>query len=141
MKMGKIELKGMQFKVPVGVSEEERKSGSKISIDLKVKHNLKKAAHSDDIQDTADYKQIYQQVKAAMKEPANLLETLVRRIMSNIFENIPEIGKIKISISKLDPPVGGPCSAAVVYCEQKRKKKKNPKKPREKSASVDAPSA
>jgi dihydroneopterin aldolase len=51
---------------------------------------------------------------------SNLLEHVAHRIISRIFLEIPEIARISISVSKLNPPIGGDVEAVTIQMEEFR---------------------
>ncbi len=57
------------------------------------------------LENSVDYSAIYAIVKQRMSQPTPLLETLAMDIVSEVFEKYPIVEEVKISISKLKPPI------------------------------------
>ena len=105
-----IELVGMEFHAFHGCLEEERREGNTFMVDFRGKADLKKAAKSDNLEDTIDYSKVYEIVAAEMAKPSNLLENVAARIVDAV--NRAELGFwfVQVRVSKKNPPVGGICS-------------------------------
>ena len=54
-----------------------------------------------------NYQKLYSLLKAEMKKPRELLETLVMEVVQAIHLSFPAIKKVEISITKLRVPVVG----------------------------------
>lgn len=64
-----------------GVFDHERREGQPFVIDLVLGVDTRRAALSDDLQDTVDYGTLVASVKSAVeRDPVDLIETLARRI-------------------------------------------------------------
>ena len=72
------------------------------------------ASESDDLEDALNYQLIYNIVKEEMSVPSNLLEHLAGRILRHFQRMFPEITSATVSISKLNPPLGGEVGASRV---------------------------
>jgi dihydroneopterin aldolase len=90
-----------------GCLKEERIIGSDYRVDVVVKADLQEASSSDDLKDTADYVRIYAIVVEEMKIPSNLIEHVAKRISDRILLEIPITIKGTITVSKINPPIGG----------------------------------
>lgn len=109
--LGVMELNGMEFHAFHGCLERERREGNLFVVDFKGFYHLGAAARSDRLEDAADYSVIYQLVAREMEQPSALLEHLASRIARAIRASFPEaFSKIEVRVSKLNPPVGGPCA-------------------------------
>ena len=105
-----IELTGMEFHALHGCLEQERKEGNTFMVDFRGKRDGKKAAKTDDLNNTADYSKIYEIVAAQMAKPSNLLENVAGRIVDAIMEADFGFWFVQVRVSKKNPPVGGTCS-------------------------------
>ena len=115
-----ISLKGMKFKAPVGVYEEEKLNKNDIEIDVSVKVNTRKANSSDDLNETVDYQSLFDISKKVVLQVSNLLESISERIISQILEEHPPVKRVKIKVRKLNPPIEGECSFSEVSMKGKR---------------------
>lgn len=105
--MGKILLEGMEFFAYHGVYQEEREKGQNFSIDLEILADYSKACHTDKLEDSIDYVQVYELIKAEMEIPSSLLENVAQRIISSIQKKFDQIESMKVKITKLQPPISG----------------------------------
>ncbi len=120
--MGIIKVENIRVYAYHGCLKEETKIGSDYRVDIEVKAGLKKSAKTDELKDTVDYVFLNKVVKEEMKIPSKLLETVARRILDRFFEEDVMIKKATVSISKLNPPIGGDVEAVTIKMTDKRKK-------------------
>jgi dihydroneopterin aldolase len=118
--MGFIKLKNIRTFSYHGCLIEEGKIGSDYSVDLKVKTDLRKPSISDNLIDTVDYVLLNRIVVEEMAIRANLLEHVAQRIITRILKEIPEISIVILSVSKLNPPIGGDVEAVTIEIEEYR---------------------
>ena len=119
--MGLILLEGLEFFAYHGYHKEERKLGSKFTVDIQVEANIDVAADSDDLSQTIDYEKLYKVVSAEMIKPAHLLEKLAKSIIVKTFDFDEKITAVEVCISKYNPPMGGICQKAKVILKERRK--------------------
>jgi 7,8-dihydroneopterin aldolase/epimerase/oxygenase len=105
--MGLIALNGMEFFAYHGCHEEEQKTGNRFVVDLVFFSSTEKAEKTDDLSETVDYQKVYHVIKSEMEVPSKLLEHLTRRIFNALIKNFPSIGQMKITVAKMNPPLGG----------------------------------
>jgi 7,8-dihydroneopterin aldolase/epimerase/oxygenase len=105
--MGIIALEGMEFFAYHGCFEEERLMGGRFLIDITISANTETAEQTDDLNQTVDYKAVYEAMKEEVEIKAKLLEHLARRIADRLMSNFPAIQGLIVKVSKLNPPVGG----------------------------------
>ena len=106
--IGIIELEEMRFWAYHGCLESERSKGNLFLVDFRGEIDLRKAAESDALEDTVNYGEIYEVVKAQMEIPSDLLESITGRIVKEIAAKFPEFKKFSVRVSKRRPPVDGP---------------------------------
>ena len=106
--IGIIELEDMRFWAHHGCLESERRDGNLFLVDFRGEMDLRKAAGSDALEDTVNYGEIYNVVKAEMEIPSDLLEHVAGRIIQRIADKFPEFVRFSVRVSKLRPPVDGP---------------------------------
>lgn len=114
--MTNIELEDMEFYAFHGCYKEEQVAGNKFIVNLKFKVNTQKAETTDNIIDTVNYAHVYNLVKSQMEIKSHLIEHLGRRIVNVIKLEYPEIIKIRVKVSKMNPPMGGnmKCVSAII---------------------------
>ncbi|MEM1001972.1 MAG: dihydroneopterin aldolase, partial [Bacteroidota bacterium] len=90
-------------------------------VDLSVKANLKTSSQSDDLADTVDYVLLNKIVKEEMAIPSKLLEHVGQRILDRIFMESDMVKKARVSVSKINPPIGGDVRQVSVLLSKSRK--------------------
>ena len=120
--MGTIRLKGLKFKAYHGYYDEERQLGNTFEVDVLVKTDFYHAAVHDDLSETVDYEKLYAIVRDEMHTPAKLLEHVVQKITERIINDFSTVKKVKVKLSKFNPPIGGTCHSAVVSLTRRRGK-------------------
>jgi len=115
-----IILEGMTFYAFHGYYEEERKAGNRFIVDVKIKTEISETIDFDNLDNTINYEVVYKIVKSQMVESSKLLEQVGRNIVDEIYNNWSAIDSVEVSISKLSPPVGGPCNKAKVTLVKSR---------------------
>jgi dihydroneopterin aldolase len=118
--MGIIKLKNIRTYSYHGCLIEEGKIGSDYTVNLEVKTDLRKSSITDDLKDTVDYVLLNRIVVEEMAIRSDLLEHVAHRIISRIFEEIPEVSRIIVAVSKLNPPIGGDVEAVTIEMEEYR---------------------
>ncbi|NUY80111.1 dihydroneopterin aldolase [Flavobacterium sp. MAH-1] len=118
--MGIIKLKNIRTFSYHGCLPEETKIGSEYTVDLEIKTDLRKAAESDHLKDTVDYVLLNRIVVEEMHIASKLLEHVAHRIIVRVFGEIPEVSRILISVSKINPPIGGDVEAVTIVMEEYR---------------------
>jgi 7,8-dihydroneopterin aldolase/epimerase/oxygenase len=116
--MGQIALEGMEFFAYHGHFDEEQKIGNKYSIDVFIDSDLSQPANSDNLKDTVNYGEVYEIVKAVMFKKHRLLEHVGQEIIEAIKLKFKTIEKVKVTVSKYNPPIGGVCEKAKVSLEE-----------------------
>ncbi|MHC1778865.1 MAG: dihydroneopterin aldolase [Bacteroidales bacterium] len=109
-----LELVNMEFYAYHGCFREEQIIGNKFTVTLTIETDLSVPAESDELSDAVNYQELYKLVRREMEITSKLLENVANRITSSIHKSFPEIKKITVSISKLNPPVGGKVEASRV---------------------------
>ena len=105
--MGYISLKGVKVFGRIGVTVEERQIGRDFLIEVRIKYNLKKAGHSDLVEDTFDYALIAEAIQTQFRKEFHLIETVCRAIADEILQREPDLEEIVVKIQKLSPFVEG----------------------------------
>ncbi len=118
--MGKIILKNIKVYGYHGCLIEEGQIGSDYIVNLSIKANLKKSSISDELNDTVDYVQLNNIVKDEMSIRSKLLETVAKRILNKIFSELPMVKKAAVSVSKINPPIGGDVEMVTIKMSKKK---------------------
>lgn len=120
--MGVIKVENIRVFANHGCLKEETAIGSDYRVDLMVKANLKASAKSDELNDTVDYVFLNKVVREEMDVPCKLLETVAQRILNRIFNEDKMVTKATVSVSKINPPIGGDVEMVTIKMTEKRKK-------------------
>lgn len=118
--MSTIRLKNVRIFTNHGCLTEEEKIGSDYLVNLTVKADLKNAAKTDNLNDTVDYVHLQHIIKTEMAKRSKLLEHVGQRILDRIFVEITLVSKAKVSISKINPPIGGDVAEVIVTMSTSR---------------------
>lgn len=118
--MGTIRLKNIKIYAFHGCLAEEGQIGSDYLVNLTVKANLRKAAKSDELSDTVDYVMLQKIVREEMAVRSKLLEHVAKRIMESILKKVGRVTKVKVTVSKKNPPIGGDVDEVSVTMQTKR---------------------
>lgn len=118
--MGTIRLKQIKVYAYHGCLVEEEKIGSDYLVNLTVKANLAEASITDSLKDTVDYVHLNRIVKEEMAIRSKLLEHVGKRIVDRIFKELQLVKKIKVQVSKVNPPIGGDVEEVIVTLRAKR---------------------
>lgn len=117
---GKISLEGLEFHAFHGVYPHERESGNWFEVDISVEADILEGAIQDDLEKTVNYVLLYQYVREEMEKPSKLLETVAEKIVDRVLRSQPQVGRVEIKISKINPPIGGKCKKASLFLAKTR---------------------
>ena len=107
---GAIELVGMEFHSNHGCYEQEIKEGNTFVVDFYGRLPIEKAARTDNLENTADCRKIYEIISREMERRSNLLEAVAGRIVDAIERETFGFYYVQVRVSKKNPPVGGVCA-------------------------------
>jgi 7,8-dihydroneopterin aldolase/epimerase/oxygenase len=119
--MGKIKLKNIRTFSYHGCLIEESKIGSEYRVDLEIETDLKQSALSDRLKNTVDYVLLNRIVTEEMAIRSELLENVAHRIIIRAMKEASTIVKIKVEVSKINPPIGGDVEAVTIIMSETRK--------------------
>ena len=105
--MGKILLKNIHIYAYHGCMIEEEKIGSDYIVNLTVKTDLSLSSVTDKLEDTVDYVSLLAIVKKQMSIRSKLLENVVDRIINQVFNDLPKVSQVTVSVSKRNLPLEG----------------------------------
>lgn len=110
----KIYLRNVRFHAFHGVLPQEGIVGNDYLVNLVLDYDFSSAMKTDDLQGTLNYAEVYQKVREEMAVPTKLLEHVAGRIAHRLFSDFPEIQKLQLSITKVNPPMGADSDGAGV---------------------------
>ncbi len=118
--MSKIKLENIEFHAYHGCLEHEQELGNTFLVTVNIDVDTSLAQISDNLNDTLNYKQVYDVVKEQMQKPSKLIEHAGNRIIEAIFKEFITVNKVKVKLSKLNPPMGGKVESVSIILEKKR---------------------
>lgn len=120
IKMGIIKVENIKVYAHHGCLKEETVIGSNYRVDVAVSANLDKSSKTDELKDTVDYVTLNSIVVDEMGIPCKLLETVAQRIIARFLNECAAVDWASVSVSKLNPPLGGDVEKVTVVLEEKR---------------------
>jgi dihydroneopterin aldolase len=105
--MAAISISGMEFHAFHGCFKEEQMIGNTFIVDVYLETDTSEAEVTDDLRKTVNYAAVYSIVKKEMENTSKLIEHVARRILDAITISFPHITFAELTVSKLNPPVGG----------------------------------
>lgn len=103
-----------------GCLDEEGIVGSAYEVDLEVEADLNLAAGTDQLSDTVDYVHLHQVVSEEMKVRSKLLEHVACRIIRRILRESSLVQAVNVTVSKINPPIGGDVDSVSVQLKERR---------------------
>ncbi len=103
-----------------GCLKEEMLIGSDYRVDLEIDTDLTNPSKSDKLSETVDYVHLNNIVKDEMATRSNLLEHVAQRISDRILDELPEVAKVEVAVSKINPPIGGDVESVSVILTRQR---------------------
>ena len=118
--MSTIRLKNIKIYAFHGCLLEEGQIGSDYLVNLSVRGNLNKAITSDELKDTIDHVVLQKIVVEEMEIRSKLLEHVGQRIINKVLLKAPLVNYVKVTVSKVNPPIGGDVAEVSVTLSAKR---------------------
>lgn len=109
-----ISLNRLRFHARHGVLPQERATGGEFIVSVRAKYLFDKALESDNVDDTINYAEIFEIINKEMLTPSCLLEHLAGRIGRSIFNRMPMIESLDITVEKTNPPMGADSDGTAV---------------------------
>lgn len=107
MKKGEIRLNNMEFYGLHGVPDAERKIKQLFVISVSFEYDFTKAAQVDNLNETINYKNVYNLCKTELQKQYKLIESIAYNIANSVKSNYPDVSNIKVSISKPQVQIEG----------------------------------
>ena len=118
--MGRIKLNTIRVYAHHGCLAEEEIVGSAYEVDLEVEADLAHPSESDQLTDTVDYVKLHQIVMEEMAIRSKLLEHVAKRIIGRILAEVEPATFVSVTVSKINPPIGGDVDRVSVQLQQER---------------------
>jgi dihydroneopterin aldolase len=98
---GWLAIEGIRFRCVIGVTDREREILQEIVAALHVKVDFAKAAASDSIGDTVDYRALTRRLIAAGESSRfHLVETLAAHLVRVILDDFPSVQAVRVEVEK-----------------------------------------
>lgn len=108
-----ITLSNLRFFARIGVMEQERVVGNEFSVEMTVLYDASSFIE-ENLSSTISYADIYEVIKEEMSRTCELLESVAQRIANQTYRRWPVIHTLRISITKITPPIEGCTGSATV---------------------------
>ena len=103
-----------------GVEAQEQLTGAYFYVDMAVDTDFSTALQTDDLTGTVSYADLFRCVKEEMAVPSRLVEHAAGRILERIFRECPSVTRIRLTLTKENPPMGADCHEAGIEVEAER---------------------
>ncbi|RMG43877.1 MAG: dihydroneopterin aldolase [Acidobacteria bacterium] len=104
---GEISVRGIRFHAFHGLTKLERKIGVRHRVDVDLVAPIGRAAESDRVEDTIDYRQVHDLVvKIGRENSFHLIETLAVRIARELLSTF-SCERVRVAVQKETPVVDG----------------------------------
>ena len=114
-----IQLHNLEFYAYHGLLPQERVVGGHYRVDVELSLTPPLRALTEDvIDDTVNYAEVYALIRQQMEQPVNLLEHLAHRITQGLYAQFPQIQAVKLSVTKVSPPISGIACEGASFCLQ-----------------------
>ncbi len=95
-----IFLGGLEIETIIGIFDWERETKQKIILDIEMAFDIKKAAQSDDIEDTLDYKAVSKNVIAFVEGSSFFLVEKLAEEITQLILNDFSVPWVKLTLNK-----------------------------------------
>ncbi len=99
-----LKIENIKLWAKVGVLDEERELGQLFSLDIFLWSDFEKCTENDDIKKTVDYSKLVEILKNQSKK---IYCFTIEKYSKAILEIIDSVSKIKIILTKCNPPIVG----------------------------------
>ena len=113
----KVTLDQMEFSANHGLYDFEKEKGNTFFLNITLQKELPDHYIFKTIDHTTNYEVLYRMAAKHMATTTDLLEQVIQNLAEDIKKTFTGLSKITISMSKLNPPVGGPCKQSEVTIE------------------------
>jgi dihydroneopterin aldolase len=98
---GWLAIEGIRFRCVIGVTDRERETRQEIVARLHVEVDFEKAAASDSIKDTVDYRALTRRlIEAGETSRFHLVETLATHLVRVILDEFPTVLEARVEVEK-----------------------------------------
>ena len=120
VKNSRILLPRVRFYAHHGVDPQEQLTGAYFHVGIEADTDFNEAMQTDRLEGTVSYADLYESIKTEMDIPSKLLEHVAGRILQRLFDDFTSISRIRLTLTKENPPMGADCREAGVEIEAER---------------------
>ncbi len=104
-----------------GVAPAERRKGNRFRVDVQLDGDFRRAASTDRLEESVDYREIVQEVHATSRERSySLIESLADAIAARLLERFGRVAAVTVRVEKLGAPgLGRGTRPAVVVLRER----------------------
>ena len=117
----RIVLAGMVFLARHGVNDREKEEHQRFEVDVELELDAQPAGTSDDLEQTIDYRGVYETTRSIVEGPSfDLIEALAESIARDLLAGNPRADAVLVRVRKPDVDLGGPLESAGVAVHRRR---------------------
>jgi len=118
----RIVLRDLVFRGRHGVLAAERELGQRFEVDLVLYTNHSVAAATDDLEETINYAEVYDQAKSVLEgTPKNLIETVAVDLARKVLIRNKRVDRVDVTLRKPQVPIHGILAYAAVEVSRNRR--------------------
>jgi dihydroneopterin aldolase len=102
-----IHVNGIKLYAFHGCLPEEEKIGGHYRVDVMLNTDFSAAATTDNLNQTVDYVIVNRIISEEMAIRSKLIEHVGQRIVDRLKKELPSIEKVKLTVTKISPPING----------------------------------
>ena len=119
--MDKIIIKNLNIYAYHGVYQEEKENGQRFSISAELELNLRKAALSDELENTVNYADVCSLIQQTVQdERCDLIEAVAENICGEILLKYRQVKSVRVRVSKPEAPIDADFDAVSVELHRAR---------------------
>ena len=112
-----IRLSEMEFHAYHGCYDLEQQVGNRFCVELTITTELGDVAEEDCVEKAVNYLDVYQSVARQMQTKQRTIERVAMNIISAIKAEFATVEKVRCTVAKLAPPLGGKIGKVSVTLE------------------------
>lgn len=120
MVSNRIFMHGLRIHARHGVDPQERLTGADFLVSIEADTDFTEAMRTDRLEGTVSYADLYRLVKEEMATPSQLLEHVAGRILQRLFGHFPSVSRIRLTLTKENPPIGADGGQTGITVEAER---------------------
>ena len=118
--MDRVFIENLTIETVIGIFDWERDIKQAVSIDLEMDFDIRKAAATDSIKDTLDYKAVAKRlIRFVEQSEFQLVETLAERCASIVLDEFP-VERLQLRLSKPGAVRGSSAVGVIIERERAR---------------------